>query len=95
MDQLEFKNKALNKKYIILVQDDVFVQTPCGYYGHICAVPDANTLEGMIARGSHLVARLPEPEPPVKPLPVKPEKSQKKLKASDAPPPPTQSEEQI
>lgn len=62
-----FKKASLNKKYII-TGGDCAVTTPDGYSGNISDITDETVIDGMISRGSNLVA-LKEATPP--PLPGK------------------------
>ena len=52
---LEFANKALNKDFEILTEDDANIKTPDGFDCKLTDVPNASILQGMIKRKSTLV----------------------------------------
>lgn len=61
---MSFRKTALNKKYLLHCAPEVTVRMPAGagypaYTGPLGHIVDESILEGMIARGSNLVGRLP------------------------------------
>ncbi len=61
---MKFKHESLNNDYLIIPDKDVKVRLPAiadkkigGYQGHLSDIPFKEHIEGLISRGSNLVAK--------------------------------------